>query len=117
MFDREIAAHIAALQGVLPKRLMPKHTKTRTKTMTEPKNESDRVTGVISFWHPQNEFGFAITDADDPGTFVGRNALAFSGIQSLKRGDKIEYRRAESRKKPGKFEARDIKLIEAAKAA
>jgi CspA family cold shock protein len=58
---------------------------------TAPKPPLDR--GVVRFYRPDREFGFIIPDDGREDVFVHARTLGMSGIETLNRGDRVEFER------------------------
>jgi hypothetical protein len=97
--DVEIDRHLRS-QSAAPR-------KTKAKAKAKPKRETARITT----WH-RDGYAFAVGQHADDEIFIGRVALAKSGVTvPLKRNDVIEFVRVESRNRPGQFEATQIKHV------
>lgn len=69
----------------------------------------DRGRGTVKSWLPDRFFGFIIPD--DPSAedlFFHREQLEAAGIDEVRKGDRIQYRRIDSNKGP---RAVDLELI------
>jgi cold shock CspA family protein len=82
---------------------------------------ADREQGVVAFYDPRKNFGFAIPDGADPtdrtqSLYISGAALARSGVGALEKGDRIRFRREQPRHKGRKCEVQDVELVEKAAA-
>lgn len=78
-----------------------------------------RETGVICFFDHVRNFGFVQPEGStgrENNVFVSLAAVKRSRLETLDKGDKISFRREESQRRPGTFEAQQIALIEKAAA-
>jgi cold shock CspA family protein len=79
------------------------------------RESGDREEGVVAFFDVVRGFGFVIpagTDATDKSAhlYLSVHALKRAGISSLAKGDKITFRREESRHVGRKAEAQQIEM-------
>lgn len=71
---------------------------------------SDRKTGSVTFWHESKGYGFITPDSGGDDIFVHTSAVQRAGIgENLPEGAKVSYG-TEPGRKPGKFQAVDIKM-------
>jgi CspA family cold shock protein len=70
------------------------------------------ITGSICHVNAEKGFSFIKRDDSEPDVFCHSAALARSGIENVKIGDRVEFQVRESHKRPGRFEAVDIALID-----
>jgi cold shock CspA family protein len=64
--------------------------------------------GKIVLWRDESRFGFIQPDDGDGDVFVHQ----VNCIDDVARGDRVEFSIRESRTRPGKHEAYDVRLVE-----
>ncbi len=69
------------------------------------------LSGSICYVNTEKGFSFIRRDDSEPDVFCHHAALARSGIESVQIGDHVEFGVRESHKRPGRFEATDIALV------
>ncbi len=72
------------------------------------------IQGSICYVNADKGFSFIKRDDSEPDVFCHHAALARSGIEKVEIGDRIEFDIRESHKRPGRYEATTISLIDAA---
>lgn len=70
------------------------------------------ITGTIVYVNAEKGFSFAARDDKQADVFCHSAALARSGIEKVQVGDRVEFEIRESKKRPGKFEATSVALID-----
>jgi cold shock CspA family protein len=115
LFDgRAIDAHIKKLQGVIKAPSPPRRE--RRKYSEERISRMGVHQGTCSYFDEVRNFGFIAADA--PTLAGGRDLfcagamLRRCGLKRLKKGDRVPFDIAPSRRHPGKFEAQNIAIIE-----
>jgi len=69
-------------------------------------------TGSVKFWSENRGFGILIRDDDRAEIFAHVSNITNEDIESLAVGERVEFDVAESTRKPGTSEARNIRVIE-----
>jgi CspA family cold shock protein len=68
------------------------------------------LTGKVKMWNASKGFGFLTPDAGGNDIFVHISRCC-DGIEELREGQRVQFVERSSRRKPGTYEAADVRVI------
>jgi CspA family cold shock protein len=68
--------------------------------------------GSIKWFDPARGFGFITPDNQSGDVFVHFSSIVMEGYKQLQEGDRVAYDEVPSTKRDGKYEAKNVTLIQ-----